>query len=80
MVESTEESKKRVNQTSPYRRKDLILSINRDEKIIKFNEECEKISGFSLDFILDKNFFDVLIPDRYLEIPAECRRRAAACL
>ena len=67
MVESAEESNKRGNQTSHYRRKDLILSINQDEKIIKFNEECEKISGYSLDFILDKNFFDVLIPDRYLD-------------
>lgn len=67
MVESTEESNKRVNNATNFRRKDLILSINQDGKIIKFNEECERISGYSLDFIQDKNFFDVLIPDRYLD-------------
>ncbi len=67
MVEFTEVPNKRGNQTSPFRSKDLILTINRDEKIIKFNEVCEKISGYSLESILAKNFFDVLIPDRYLE-------------
>jgi len=67
MVESAEEQKKRVDQTFRYRRKDLILTINRDEKIIKFNEECEKISGYTIDSILNKSFFDVLIPDRYTE-------------
>ena len=67
MVESTEESNKIGKPTSHYRRKDLILSINQDEKIVKFNEECEKISGYSLDFVMEKNFFELLIPDRYHE-------------
>ena len=67
MVEFTEVPNKRGNQTSHFRSKDLILTINRDEKIIKFNEVCEKISGYTLESILAKNFFDVLIPDRYLD-------------
>ena len=44
---------------------DLILTIDQDENIIKFNDECERISGHTKNNILNQNFFDTLIPRRY---------------
>ena len=43
----------------------LVLSINKNEKIIKFNKECERISGYNKNDVLNKSFFEILIPDRY---------------
>ncbi len=45
--------------------KDLIFTIDKEDKIIKFNEECEKISGFLKYDVLNKSFLDVLIPNEY---------------
>jgi PAS domain S-box-containing protein len=42
--------------------KDLILAIDQNFKIIKFNDECEKILGYEKDNVLDKDFFGFLIP------------------
>jgi len=44
---------------------DLILTIDQNENIIKFNDECERISGHTKNNILNQNFFDTLIPRRY---------------
>lgn len=49
--------------TSEY--KDLVLTIDQDENIIKFNSECEIISGYTKENILNQSFFDTLIPKRY---------------
>jgi PAS domain S-box-containing protein len=46
--------------------KDLILAIDQNCRIVKFNDECEKISGYEKDNVLNKGFFDFLIPQRYL--------------
>lgn len=45
--------------------RDLIFTVDKEDKIIKFNEECEKISGFLRDDVLNKSFLDVLIPNEY---------------
>ena len=45
--------------------KELILTIDNSGKIIKFNDECEDISGYSRYETFDKKFLDFLIPSRY---------------
>jgi len=39
----------------------LIFGINKNEEIIQFNRECEKITGYSRDEVLGKKIFDFLI-------------------
>jgi len=63
-----------VNNKNEYKKKklpaifqDLILTIDQNENIIKVNEECERISGYAEDDILNQNFFDSLIPERYAQ-------------
>ena len=46
----------------------LIVSIDKNEKIIQFNKECEKITGYTRYEVLNKNFFDFLIPKRYINL------------
>ena len=46
----------------------LVLTINNEGKIIKFNEICEQISGYRKDDILNNDFFDQLIPNRYFDL------------
>ena len=52
---------------SDFRGIDLVLTINQNDEIIKFNEECERITGYDENEVLNQEFFEVLIPDRYLE-------------
>ncbi|MDH7517403.1 MAG: PAS domain S-box protein [Candidatus Thermoplasmatota archaeon] len=40
----------------------MVFSINKNEEIIQFNRECEKITGYSRDEALGKNIFNFLIP------------------
>ena len=47
--------------------KDIIITIDKKENIIKFNDECEKISGYNIEDVLYKDFFEILIPNRYSE-------------
>ena len=63
MHQSAEELNKRKNLLN--RLNNLVLSIDQNEKIIKFNNECEKIFGYNKDEILNSNFSDTLIPNRY---------------
>ena len=58
--------KKEINK-SDFRGIDLVLTINQNDEIIKFNEECERITGYDENEVLNQEFFEVLIPDRYLE-------------
>mgnify|MGYP005623852807 CR=1 FL=1 len=46
-------------------RSDIVISINNHGEIIKTNEECEKVSGYSKYETLNKNFLDFLAPERY---------------
>jgi len=45
----------------------LIIGIDKNKKIIQFNKECEKITGYSRYEALNKEFFDFLIPGRYFK-------------
>ena len=56
------ENKKPFNNKS---KTDIMISIDDSGKIIKFNEECEKLAGYSKYEVLNKNFFEILTPDRY---------------
>jgi PAS domain S-box-containing protein len=46
----------------------LIVSIDKNEKIIQFNKECEMITGYTRYEALNKDFFDFLIPKRYINL------------
>jgi PAS domain S-box-containing protein len=46
----------------------LVLGIDSKGKILKFNELCEQVSGYNKDKVLNKNFFDLLIPNRYQNV------------
>jgi len=43
----------------------LMITIDNNGRIIKFNEICEKISGYSSNETLNKIFLDFIIPNRY---------------
>jgi PAS domain S-box-containing protein len=60
-------SENEKNKNSDFFESDLVLGINSDEKITKFNDECEKISGYTKNDLLNRSFFDILIPERYLK-------------
>jgi PAS domain S-box-containing protein len=67
MQKNNGELKNKENKSSPDLKHSLVLSIDPAEKIIKFNKECEKILGFHKKEVLNKKFFDTLIPDKYLK-------------
>ena len=47
--------------------KNLILNIDENGKIIQFNKLCENIIGYDKNEMINKQFFDVLIPKHSLE-------------
>ena len=67
MQKNNEEQKKKESKNSPDLKHSLVLSIDQKDKIIKFNKECEKILGFSNKEVLNKQFFDILIPDKFIK-------------
>lgn len=44
---------------------EVVLSVDSEGRIIKFNEASERLSGYSRDDALDKFFIDFLVPNRY---------------
>lgn len=64
MKSNKEELNKKKNL---FKYNDLILTINQDGNILKLNEECERVSGYNKNDVLNKNFFDILIPKRYIQ-------------
>jgi len=60
------DAKKKTKKKSHKHAKNLVLSIDRNKKIIKFNEKCEKTFGYSRETILNKPFFDTIVPKKYL--------------
>ena len=61
-----EEDKRQTNKKLPFKfNKSLILTINQNEKIIKFNNICEQVSGYKKEEILNKKICEFLLPDRY---------------
>jgi PAS domain S-box-containing protein len=63
----TEEESNKKSKNYSFLDKDIILTIDQNCKIIKINDECEKISGYNKDNILNKGFFEILIPERYAD-------------
>jgi len=43
----------------------LVLSLDKEGKITKFNKECEEILGYTEKEALNQNIFDFLIPDHH---------------
>lgn len=44
---------------------DLVLTIDKNNNIIRVNRKCEKLSGHPQNQILNNPFFDLLIPESY---------------
>jgi len=65
MVTSTEKLKKRESSISYTRKNSLMLSIDNNDNIIKFNDGCKQVTGYRIDEAINKNFLDFLIPSRY---------------
>ena len=63
MHQSAEVLNKRKNLLN--RLNNLVLSIDQNERIIKFNNECEQFFGYNKDEVLNSNLSDSLIPNRY---------------
>jgi PAS domain S-box-containing protein len=65
MGKSDKGSKKENDSQS--RDRDLVLTIDKNDKLVKFNKECEKLSGYKKNQILNKILYEKLVPDRYLD-------------
>jgi PAS domain S-box-containing protein len=67
MDKSTEKLKEAANRKSRNRETSLVLSIDQNGKIVQFNKECEKITGYNRYEVLNRELFDFLIPKQHLE-------------
>jgi PAS domain S-box-containing protein len=67
MNKSTEKLKEVGNRKSRNRETSLVLSIDQNGKIVQFNKECEKITGYNRYEVLNRELFDFLIPKHHLE-------------
>lgn len=67
MVRDMEESNTQDKKSWINREKDLVITIDQDEKIIKFNDECIRISGYNKNEVINQNIFNTIIPKRYSE-------------
>ena len=43
----------------------LIFCLDKDARILLFNEECERVTGYSSDEVIGKRRPDIFIPERY---------------
>jgi len=43
----------------------IVLGINNNKKITRFNSECERILGYNRKEVLNQQIFDFLIPNRF---------------
>ena len=67
MNKSTEKLGEASNRKSRSRETSLVLSIDQNGKIVQFNKECEKITGYNRYEVLNRELFDFLIPKQHLE-------------
>jgi len=65
MVKHTEGLNIRENKNSRSRESVLVLNVDQNGKILRFNKECERISGINKKEALNRRFFDFLIPEHY---------------
>ena len=63
MVKVTENKNK--GEKSQYRGDNIVVTIDQLERIIKINDKCEKICGYSLKESQNKQLINFLIPERY---------------
>lgn len=68
MNKSIEQLEEGDVQNSQKNKVNLVLCIDKNEKITKFNHICEQISGYDKNEILKKSFYKMLIPDRYRDL------------
>jgi len=62
-----EENNNKIRNKSHKREDNLVLRINKSYQTIKYNDECKKTFGYSNEEIINKPFFEELVPDRYLD-------------
>lgn len=55
-----------VGSHNPIIQDSLVLSIDKNERITKFNEECEKIFGYRKNEVINRFVTDFFIPIQYL--------------
>lgn len=67
MARYTEESEGRDSGNSHTREGILVLSVDQNGEILRFNKECERISGNGKKEVLNRQLFDFLIPERHFE-------------
>ena len=60
------ELKKISKKQTQHSKNNLVLSIDNDKRISKYNKECEKILGFNKKEALNQPIFDFFIPDSYI--------------
>ena len=67
MAENREKMENEFSYSINANEKTLILGIDRNGRIIRFNDECEKLAGFSQAELLDKDLSSVLVlsPDQF---------------
>ncbi len=63
MMMIAEKFKKRNIRNLGDRRGFLVLCVDRNGRIIQFNKECEKITGYNRDEVLNRKISDFLIPN-----------------
>ncbi len=67
MARYTEESKGTDSGNLHNREGILVLSVDKNGKILRFNKECELMSGNGKKEVLNRQLFDFLIPERHVE-------------
>ena len=65
MVKPTEGLNVMENKNSRSRESVLVLDVDQNGKILRFNKECERILGISKKEVLNRRLFDFLIPECY---------------
>jgi len=65
MVKPTEGLNVMENKNSRSRESILVLDVDQNGKILRFNKECERILGISKKEVLNRRLFDFLIPECY---------------
>jgi len=65
MVKPTERLNIGKNKNSRRRGNVLVLNVDQNGKILRFNKECERILDISKKEVLNRRFFDLLMPESY---------------
>ena len=65
-AKTKKELKKISKKQAQHSKNNIVLSIDNDKRITKYNKECEKILGFNKKEALNQPIFNFLIPDSYV--------------